>query len=432
MVPADYVVLDRLPLSPAGKVDRKALPVPARQPEQDGAAGGGGRVALHTPAEELLAGVWAEVLGISREQLGAGDDFFRLGGHSLLAVRVAARLRDLTGVELPLARLLRALPAGRAGAGDRDSGARRAPAAGAHPASAAGRLGRGRRGDDAGGAALLRPGAALVPRPDRTGERHLQPAGALRLTGRLEVAALAASLGEVRRRHEVLRTVFVARDGGPRARVAVAAAGPGGEAPALPVVDLSGLPLARRRAAAARLIAAEARRPFDLAVGPLLRAALLRLAGDAARSRRPPPRRHVLLLTLHHMVATAASLEVLARELAVFYTARRRRRAGARCAARAAHPVRRFRPLAARSGSRATCWRPSWTGGASSSAGARGEPPQLDLPLDRPRPAVPSSRGARRALGTCRPPSPGELAALAQRHGATLFMTLLAAFATLL
>src|SRR5205807_3213248 len=80
MVPAEYVVLDRLPLSPSGKLDRKALPIPVRP--RDRHAGGAGRGAFRTPVEELLAGVWAQVLELGPEQVGPGDDFFRLGGHS--------------------------------------------------------------------------------------------------------------------------------------------------------------------------------------------------------------------------------------------------------------------------------------------------------------------------------------------------------------
>jgi amino acid adenylation domain-containing protein len=439
MVPADYVVLDRLPLSPSGKLDRRALPVPARPLEHRGDGAGAARGALRTPVEELLAGVWAEVLGIGLEQVGADDDFFRLGGHSLLAVRVAARLRDLTGVEMPLPRLLQLSRLEEL----------------AREVETLGRAGRPqpapiRRLPREGRTAAEAPGAALSFAQERLwfldrlepGSPAYNLPGALRLVGRLDVAALASSLGQIRRRHEVLRTVFAARDGGSEGGVAVAVAGPGGEAAALPVVDLAGLPPACRPAAAAGLIAAEARRPFDLAAGPLLRATLLRLTrltrltGRAAESPEAAgDPEHVLLLSLHHMVADGSSLEILARELAAFYAAAAGSPAAAAASLAAALPEL---PIQYADFAR---WQREWLSGEvlaaevawwrEQLAGARGEPPLLDLPLDRPRPAVPSPRGARRAWEVA-PDLAGELAVLGQRQGATLYMTLLAAFATLL
>src|SRR6202043_2651999 len=261
-----------------------------------------------TPVEELLAGVWAEVLGVGREQVGPGDDFFRLGGHSLLAVRVAARLRDLTGVEMPLPRLLQ-LSRVEDLAREVESLER----AGRPQPAANQRLQREDRGAAGASEAALSFAQERLWFLDRLepGSPTYNLPGALRLVGPLDVAALAGSIGQVRRRHEVLRTVFVARDGGPQGSVAVAVAAPGGGVAALPVIDLSSLPPACRAATAAGLIREEARRPFDLAVGPLLRTALLRTA-DAE---------HVLLLSLHHMVADGSSLEILARELAAFYAA---------------------------------------------------------------------------------------------------------------
>ena len=99
MLPAAVVVLDALPLTAQGKVDRRRLPAPEWAPAA------GQRVAPRTPAEELLHALWAELLGLDPERFGVDDDFFALGGHSLLAMRAASRLREVLGVELPLASL---------------------------------------------------------------------------------------------------------------------------------------------------------------------------------------------------------------------------------------------------------------------------------------------------------------------------------------
>ncbi|MBV8202667.1 MAG: AMP-binding protein, partial [Acidobacteria bacterium] len=409
MVPADFVALERLPLSPAGKVDRKALPAAAaREAEAAGGPAAGGRIAPRTPAEELLAGMWAELLGIGSEQVGVEDDFFRLGGHSLLAVRVAARLRELLGVELSLPRLLQL--------------SRLADLA--REVEELGRAAGGPGGRQRPAPILRLPrqaGKVFAAAPSFAQERlwfldQLEPGSAtynepraLRLSGALDVAALAGSLAAIRRRHEVLRTRFLARDGGVITVADVAV----GARQGLPVVELGALPGARRPAEAERLVAAEARRPFDLARGPLLRTALL----------RPAPAEHVLLLTTHHVVSDGWSLEVLARELAAGYAGR---------AAPPELPIQ-YADFAH--------WQREWLAGETLAAelafwreqlaGPRGAPPQLDLPLDRPRPAVAGSRGARRSLAMPAALA-GELAALGQRHGATLFMTLLAAFDALL
>ena len=152
-------------------------------------------MAPRTPVEEVLAGIWAEVLGV--ERVGAGDDFFALGGHSLLATRVASRVRAVFGVELPLRALFEGpTVAGLAAALEalRRAGARCSPPWSGRPRPAA--------------APLVRAGAALVPGPDAAGEQHVQHVLSLRLRGALDAPALERALGEIVRRHESLRTVF--------------------------------------------------------------------------------------------------------------------------------------------------------------------------------------------------------------------------------
>ncbi|HSF43788.1 MAG TPA: amino acid adenylation domain-containing protein, partial [Thermoanaerobaculia bacterium] len=288
MVPAAFVMLEALPLTPNGKVDRRALPAPEQEPSKSGGDG------PRTLIEELLAGVWAEVLGL--ERAGIHESFFDLGGHSLLATRVTSRLRSVFGVELPVRALFE------------------------QPTVAG--LARRIERTISSGATPQRPPVERVPRGGDlplsvTQQRlwhldHLAPgrgafniAAAVRLEGLLDPAALEAALGEIERRHEILRTTFPVRTDLPVQAIAPAAASH------LPRVDLSGLPAARREAECGLLAREEARRPFDLARGPVWRATLVRL--DAAD--------HALILTMHHIVSDAWSLDVLMREVAVLYTA---------------------------------------------------------------------------------------------------------------
>jgi hypothetical protein len=242
--------------------------------------------------------------------------------------------------------------------------------------------------------AQLEPGSAAYNLP-----------AALRLAGRLDLAALRRSLGEIVRRHEVLRTTFpAAADGEPRQAIAPPAPGP----LALPLVDLA--PLGQDRwPEALRLAWQEARRPFDLARGPLLRLVLVRLGEDE----------HALLVTIHHIVSDAWSTGIFLRELATLYAAaeltplpiqyadfavwQAQRLSGPALAAELAH------------------WRQQLAGA----------PPLLELPTDRPRPAVQSDRGALcfRRLGA---PAGAAVAAFSRRSGATPFMIFLAAFQALL
>jgi amino acid adenylation domain-containing protein len=368
MVPAAFVLLPALPLAMSGKLDRKALPAPV----WGAPAGGAGFVAPRTPTEELVAGLWAELLAVPA--VGAGDDFFALGGHSLLAVRAVARLRHALGVEIPLARLFD-LPRLEDLAREIDALARR----GAPPPLPLVRLASPRTALPLSFAQermwfldRLAPGSAAYNVP-----------AALVLRGHLRRAALAAGLGAIVERHEVLRTTFAERDGNVVAEVAATGAVP------LPLVDLSALPAGRRAHAAAELAAGEARRTFDLAAGPLLRAALLHLGGEGDDAE------HRLLLTLHHIVCDGWSLDMMARELACLYRrrgARRRPPSAGRSCCRAARSIRRLRRLAARAGCAARRWRKSSTTGARQLAGPGGAPAAARI-CRRP----PSARWLRRA-----------------------------------
>jgi amino acid adenylation domain-containing protein len=395
MVPAAFVTLAALPLTANGKVDRRALA--ALRPQ---AAAAPGWTPPRTPAEEILAGLWEEVL--RARGVGAHDNFFDLGGHSLLATQVVSRLRETFAVELPLRALFEAPTV--AGLAARIEAARAAGSGPAAPPIA--RVPRdGRLPLSFGQLRLwfldqLEPGSAAYNLP-----------WAVRLEGGLDAAALAAVLSEIARRHEALRTIFHLPEGDdePAQRILPAAPVP------LPLIDLAGLPAAARAAEARRLGRIEARRPFDLAPGPLLRAALLRLAGEE----------HALLLTLHHIVSDGWSMGVLTREVAALYAA-----------AVAAHPS----PLPDLQVQYAdyAAWQRGWLVGAVLAAqltywrrALAAAPPLLDLPTDRPRPPLQTFHGDRRALFL-----PSELAEgvrrLGRGQGATAFMVLLAALQTLL
>jgi amino acid adenylation domain-containing protein len=402
MVPSHLVVLDSLPLTAAGKLDRAALPEPRAK---DAARRGRGRppVPPRTPVEEVLFGLCAEVFGAG--PVGADDDFFGLGGHSLLATQLVSRLRETFRIELPLAELL-ATPR----LGDLARVVESALA--------------GETGDAAPPPLVAGPRPAEVPlsfaqqrlwfldRLEPGGRLYVIPAG-IRLRGRLVPAALAAACREIVRRHEALRTRFPARDGRPAQEIDAAADVP------LPLIDLTGLGSEGARAAAAgRAAAAAAHLPFDLARGPLLRLGLLRLDREE----------HLLLAVVHHVVADGWSLGVFLRELAALY------RAGTAAGPSATAPVLPALPVQYAD---FALWQRRWLRGAALERQLdwwrrrlRGVPP-LALPTDRPRPPLPAHRGARR--GVVLPDAlAGAVAALARRERVTVFMTLLGAFAAVL
>jgi amino acid adenylation domain-containing protein/FkbM family methyltransferase len=391
MVPGAVVALDRLPLTSSGKVDRRSLPPPGTARP----AAAGAPVAPRTMVEEVLAEIFAEVLGVTA--VGAHDDFFALGGQSLLATRVVSRVRRVFGVELPLralfqektvAGLARHLAAAHRGGSP-------APLPPLEPAAGTGDPPLSFAQDRLWVLDTFEPGSALYNVPI-----------ALRLDGALDRPALERSLQAIVDRHEVLRTSFPLRDGKPRAEVAPALAlrcesAPTGERCSPDEVSCRAL--------------AEAQRPFDLARGPLVRAVLLEV-GD---------REHVLFLTLHHIVCDGWSLAVMVRELGALY------------AAFTAGRPSPLPPLPIQYADFATWQRRQWEGGALDAQlgywkeRLGGTLPVLALPTDRPRPAVRSGRGASRQLELG-----GDLLAalraLGRQQGTTLFMTLLAGLDVLL
>ncbi|MEM9292779.1 MAG: amino acid adenylation domain-containing protein [Acidobacteriota bacterium] len=397
-VPEAFVPLDRLPLTPAGKVDRRALPS-----VEAAVAPAAGAEAPRSAEEEIVAGVLAQVL--ERPRVGVEDDFFELGGHSLLATRAVGRLRQAFEVELPLSALFES-PTPRALAA-RLVALRRGAGAEAPPLRP--------REDSAASAPLsfaqerlwfldqLEPGSVFYNMPHP-----------VRLRGPLDPGALARALATVVERHQVLRSAFPAAAAATPVQRVLAA--PGLEL--LPAVDLSGLPPEVAAAEAHRLAAAEAARPFALDRGPLLRAALVRLP-EGADASSAEAQDHVLLLTVHHAASDGWSTGLLLTELRTAYDGWRRGEA----------PT--LAPLPVQYGDFAA-WQRGWLEGERLEAQLdfwrrtlADHPMVLELPADRRRPAAPTFRGARHTLHL---PAAEGLVAWGRGQGATAFMTLLAAF----
>ncbi|MEV0194592.1 amino acid adenylation domain-containing protein, partial [Kitasatospora purpeofusca] len=398
MVPAAVVPLDALPLTGSGKVDRRALPAP------DFALFTGGR-APRTAREEILCGLFGEVLGVDRVSID--DDFFALGGHSLLAMKLAARVRATLGTELGIRDVFEApTVAGLAQRLDGGAEARPAPTAGPRPerlplSSAQRRL-------------------WLIDRMEGPSGLYNLPL-ALRIGGPLDPAALAAALTDVVARHESLRTVIAEQDGEPYQRIVPAA-----EAP---------VPFEYRTAPAAdpaAEVAAFADLPFDLAADLPLRALLLP-AGDGAQQlqdMQEGAQEHLLVLVLHHIAGDGRSMEPLLRDLATAYAARRDGSAPAP------------RPLPVQYADYAL-WQRELLGDEADpqSPAARqlahwretlaGLPEEIALPADRPRRADSSHRGDRVVLPLGAELHRG-LVALSREHRVTMFMTLQAGLAALL
>jgi amino acid adenylation domain-containing protein len=394
MLPAIFVLLYALPLTPNGKLDRRALP-----PPQDLlTALDDAYIAPRTPTEELLAAIWMEVLG--RTRIGVHDNFFDLGGHSLIVTQVMSRIRKALQVDLPVRDLFEAPTIAEL--------AERIATAGATPGELSAPPIRPAPRDGALPLSFAQQRAWFLDQLDPDSTAYSIPA-TMQLSGPLNLAALRRSLRVIARRHEILRTTFVAADGRPEQRIA----------PTLrlipPLLDLQGLTTTARTAMAQRLADEQSRRLFDLARGPLVQLALLRLNTEE----------HLLLLTLHHIIADGWSMRVLVEELAALYEAF----LSGRPSLLPALPIQ-YADFA--------IWQRTWLRGAVLEAqlaywrrSLAGAPALLELPTDRTRTPIQAFQGARLRLALPRRLSE-QLKALGQHEGVTPFMTLLAAFKALL
>jgi amino acid adenylation domain-containing protein len=387
MVPAAIIVLNSLPLTPNGKLDRKALPRPE-------IASKGESRAPRSPQEEILCSLFAEVLGL--ERVGIDDNFFELGGHSLLATRLVSRLRAALNVELAIRTLFESPSVAQLGPCLDEAGRATLP-----PIT---RRSRNNRLELSFAQQRLWFMAQLDP-----GSVAYNVPGAVRLEGKLDLGVMERVFNEIIRRHEILRTRIEVEGGEPVQVIDE------WERRKLEVEDLSGLTREKREQEVRRIAIEEAETRFDLNRGPLLRVKALRLEEEE----------HVLLCAMHHIVSDGWSVDVLLREMEVLYKAYSRGEESPLPEL----PVQ-YADYAA--------WQRGWLRDEELKAQLsywtrhlKDAAPLLDLPTDHPRPQRQSFRGSREPVAIPQDVSES-LAALSRREGVTLFMTLLAAWQTLL
>jgi amino acid adenylation domain-containing protein/non-ribosomal peptide synthase protein (TIGR01720 family) len=390
MVPAQLLRLEAMPLSPSGKLDRRALPAPVWQTRE--------HIEPQTPLQQQIAAIWREVLGLPR--IGLGDDFFALGGHSLLATQIISRTRQACDVELPLRTLFEASELGAF-----------AEQVGLIQAS-------GQRNQQTAIAKVDRS----APVPLSYSQQRMwflwqmepdSPAynvgGMARLRGVLDVGRFEAALQALIMRHETLRTTFPSLDGVAQQKVAPQTG------LRMDWQDFSALTEAERQLRLQQLADHEAHTPFNLETGPLLRACLVKTGEQE----------HYLVLTLHHIVTEGWAMDIFARELSALYEAF----IDERDSPLAPLPVQYLDY---------SVWQRQWLESGERQRqldywiGQLGhEHPLLELPGDRPRPPVQSHQGELYRFDLS-----DELAARVRafnaERGLTLFMTMTATLAVLL
>ncbi|MEB3358049.1 MAG: amino acid adenylation domain-containing protein [Synechococcales bacterium] len=388
MIPSAFVRLDSMPLTPTGKVDRRALPMPTDDVERPE-----NFVAPKTEQQTLIASLFAEVLSIPTETLGIYDNFFDLGGHSLLAMRLITSLRQAFAIEMPLTVLF-------------------------ETPTVAG-LDAVLQVETAEGLSI--PQITPTPRDDTPiplsyaqerlwflaqlegGSGTYNMPGVVRLEGSFDVARLQRAINAMVSRHEVLRTTFPVANGTAFQRIH-------------PTMDIPvrSLHASDLSFSVSDWLTHEVQQPFDLATGPLLRLALVRIESDAA----------ILVVTMHHIISDGWSIGILIRELIALYEAD-----GQNQSTLPTLPIQ-YADYAQ--------WQRQWLQGdlLETQLGywrqkLADAPTLLELPTDHPRPAVQSFRG-RTQVVTLPKALSQQVKALARQHQATLFMTLLAAFQVLL
>ncbi len=394
MIPTSFVLLEDLPLTANGKIDRRALPAP----ELPGFGGAADFAEPQTLVQEILVATWIAVLKV--ERVGIHDNFFELGGHSLLATQVISRIRESFQLEIPLRAIFEnqtiATLSARIEAELTSEHGTSAP-----PITVVSR-------DEPLPLSFAQQRLWFLNQLEPLSTAYNMPA-VLRLAGPLQVDVFEKSLREIIRRHESLRTRFVLKDGQGRQEIC-------DPYPfEIPVIDLRSLPPDEREAEVARLALAEAHEPFDLSQVPQIRVKVLRL--DESE--------HVVLFTMHHIIGDGWSFTVLTKELGVLYDAFSRGEASP------------FPELKIQYADFAT-WQRGWLQGAALEQQLNywrkqlaNIPDQLELPIDKPRPAVQQFRGATESI-TLSQELTEKLRALSYKQGSTIYMCLLAIFQTLL
>jgi amino acid adenylation domain-containing protein len=394
MMPTGWVVLDEIPLTPSGKVDRAALPDPGRTRRDTGQS----FVAPPTMIEEALAAIWRQVLDLDHVQ--NDDNFFWLGGHSLLATQIISRIRESFQVELPVRSIFESPKLSE--------------------------LSERIESTMKSGASMAAPALKQLPPNDEIPLSYAQqrlwflnqlmpgsnaynlPAEML-IDGGLNAGALEQSLSEVMRRHEALRTSFVLVGSHPVQRTNPAAS------LKLPVIDLRHLPAEEQSAIAERLQAEYALRPFNLETGPLVRSTLVQSDAD----------RYLFLLNMHHIVSDGWSMGVLLHEVGTLYES---------YSQGSPSPLSELEVQY----TDYARWQRDWLQGevlkeevAFWKRQLDGAPTLLELETDHPRQFLRSMRGAQHPVILSAEVSQW-LREFHRQEGATLFMTLMAGFHALL
>ena len=391
MVPSRFVTLEKLPLTPAGKIDRLALP----EPSEDRPELAGEYIPPRTNQERIICELFAQVLGL--EQVGAKDDFFFLGGHSILAARLAFRIHEQFCIELPSHQIFAfSTPARLALLLSQEK-----PSFAGPPLEPLSR-------EDALPITYAQQGLWFIHQLDPTNvEYHI--ATIVTIKGKLHFSALEKALDALLDRQEALRATFSMEKGKPVQRIQPAQALP------LPLVDLTHMPREDQEKQASYLAKDLFRRPYNLAEGPLLYALLLRMEGE-----------HRLLVSTHHVVSDGWSINVFFEELVAFYE----------------HFAEKTRqpelPILNIQAADYAAWQHSRLDGAFLEQHLRfwqeqlvGAPQTLSLPMDRPRPVTRSVEGEIFDIALPRSVCK-KLRAFNKKEGTTLYMSLISAFAALL
>ncbi|MEU7142821.1 amino acid adenylation domain-containing protein [Nocardia sp. NPDC046473] len=392
MIPAAIMVLDEIPLTPVGKLDRAALPAPVFAAKAFRAPS--------TPVEEIVADVFAALLVAGDDgRVGVDDDFFELGGNSLLAAQAAARIGSALQVRVPVQLLFEATTV-----------AALAERVEQHAGSAAGQALHARPRPSKVPLSYAQQRMWFLNRFDPASAVNNIPA-AVRLTGHLDIEAMRAAVRDLTERHEVLRTLYPEVDGEGYQRVL--ATGDPRSVPEFVVEQAT-------EAELPGLVAAVVTEGFDVTVAPPVRVRLLELSETE----------HVLVCVVHHIAGDGFSMGPLTRDLMAAYLDRMRGGAP------------EWPPLEVQYADYAI-WQREILGAEDDPESVLAKqidywrtelaalPEQLELPADRPRPAIASNRGATLAF-EIGPDVHGALSRLAHGHNSTLFMVVHAALAVLL
>ncbi|MGD1807088.1 amino acid adenylation domain-containing protein [Dapis sp. BLCC M126] len=390
-IPSAFVKLEFLPLTPNGKIDKKALPEPdnvRRELENF--------VAPRNPTEELLANIWSQLLKV--EKIGIHDDFFSVGGNSLLATQVISRLRIAFETEIPLKYLFDFPTIGEISKAIDEFKGEKLQLPPIEPIS---------RNNDIP-LSFAQQRLLFLNLLEEESTAYHNPA-ALQLTGKLNISALEKTIEEIVRRHEILRTNFVMKNENPIQVI---------NSPSslnFPIIDLQSLPETEKLTAAQKKVIEEQTKVFDLSNGSLLRVSLLKLGEES----------HILSVVMHHIVTDGWSTGIFIRELSTLYQAFSEGKPSTL-------------PELSVQYADFAYWQRQWLSQELRDANLNywkqqlaGAPALLELPGDRPRPAIQTFRGS---LESFRVNSTitQKLKTLSQESGATLFMTLLSAFVVLL